>query len=453
HFCLTNFLNFYISANLIDNVSLWELNDKDLLEMGITEKGPRKIILSFIERQLENNVSETVTENGQNLSVNEHQKDVISAILAKEPKFLNVLTKQLNCGLIPDSKNLLFLNRILTKHFFKNKILRERRYPTWQQKQELALKILEEFPHLETTRVSENAPKESYFFWRNGGLSRGQHTGLIETRVSNMRKDVLPENRQFRRTKKETIVLKDECVQLAAFLSGLLPTPANARQISEGMIQTTDLHKLLLQKSKSNEIVSTFPHLLSYEGEMVIQAFDRIHEKNIQDTGDLKMLLRAGILFDNSSWNMIQDDFIKGALRLMKKLSNKGIKRTTGMENNASMEEITAAPIIKWIRFPHSEVGFDEMLAVKQLSSTIGDSHIICAGERYCLGNMYVIFNEYVIPCGKSSLRAIEVMFKSYAVFGLQVPALIRKLYDLISINVWGTKQHSKSKSVMADFS
>ncbi|XP_058448992.1 uncharacterized protein LOC131428951 [Malaya genurostris] len=356
--------------NKFTDVSLKFLDAEKLSAMGIVAIGPRLIVLSVVDKM--NKWNDPMSEDMQSSALRE--------ILECNKKFRSILYEKLDAQIIPTDTEIKLMIRILCATMVE-RLMHDSMYPTWQQKQELALKILEEFPHLETTRVSENAPKESYFFWRNGGLSRGQHTGLIETRVSKMRKDVLPENRQFRRTKKETIVLKDGCVQLAAFLSGLLPTPANARQISEGMIQTTDLHKLLLQKSKSNEIVSTFPHLLSYEGEMVIQAFDRIHEKNIQDTGDLKMLLRAGILFDNSSWNMIQDDFIKGALRLMKKISNKGIKRTTGMENNASMEEITAAPIIKWIRFPHSEVGFDEMLAVKQLSSTIGDSHIICAGE------------------------------------------------------------------------
>lgn len=57
---------------------------------------------------------------------------------------------------------------------------------------------------------------------------------------------------------------------VSAHLAALMPTPANARQISEGLAQTMNLHKLLLQKLTGHmEIIHTFPHFLSYEGEMV----------------------------------------------------------------------------------------------------------------------------------------------------------------------------------------
>ncbi|XP_065084047.1 uncharacterized protein LOC135706360 [Ochlerotatus camptorhynchus] len=287
---------------------------------------------------------------------------------------------------------------------------------------------------------------QSYFFWHNGGLGKGPHTGLIETRVSNIRKDLLPEDRLFRRTKKDIIIVEDECVRHAAHLAALIPTAANARQIAEGMAQTNDLLKLLLQKNNIQDIIETFPHLLSYEGEMIIQAFDRI-QANIYVAGDLKTLLRVGLLFDTTSWNMVEDDFVRGALRLMKKLSNKGIKRTIIMEN-ASMEEITAAPLIRWTKYTQTDIGFDEKLAVKQSSATVVGPLIICVADRYKQGNMYVVFNQNVIPCGDSSTRAIEILFKSFAVLGLKVPMLLRKLNDMISVNVWGTKHYSKCKSV-----
>lgn len=95
--------------------------------MGITEKGPRKIILNFIQRHFENNDdSENVEENGQNVSMNEQQRETIRSILAKEPKFHKTLNKQLDCGLVPDPKKMIFMNRILTKHFFEHEIMREK---------------------------------------------------------------------------------------------------------------------------------------------------------------------------------------------------------------------------------------------------------------------------------------------------------------------------------------
>lgn len=100
----------------------------------------------------------------------------------------------------------------------------------------------------------------------------GCHTGLIETRVANMRKDVPPEDRKFRRGKKKHIVVTDDHINIAAHISALSPTPTNAKAIADGMAQVHDLHESMLQKkaeSKFHNIIKTLPHFLSYEGEMV----------------------------------------------------------------------------------------------------------------------------------------------------------------------------------------
>ncbi|XP_062533242.1 uncharacterized protein LOC134202204 [Armigeres subalbatus] len=313
-----------LTDNLVNNVSLWDMDDDDLKEIGIIEKGPRKIILRFIERHAgsSDNLDNTA-ENEPEVSIREfeeqHQQKSVRSVLESNTKFHMTLTRQLDYGVIPDVKKLRLMNRILTEHYFSEQMLKQNRYPTWQEKQQLACRIIEQFPHLAATRITEDAPHESYFFWRHGGLEHGAHTGLIETRVSNMRKDVLPENRQFRRSKKEKLFVDDEVNQVAAHLSALLPTSTNARQISEGMTLTFVLHKSLLHGEAGNKcdaIVEKFPHLLAYDGEMIIQAFQRIHQNS--GTHHLKVLLRTGLLLDESIWNDVEDEYIRGALRLMK---------------------------------------------------------------------------------------------------------------------------------------
>ncbi|XP_055535678.1 uncharacterized protein LOC129724636 isoform X2 [Wyeomyia smithii] len=141
--------------NKISDESLMHLNDDDLIEMGIHEKGPRKLILTFIEQNDEEYFA------NENTKSNFHQEhETIRSILANEPKFHKTLTRQLDYKIVPNTKDLLHMNRILTKYFFEKQILQEKRYPSVQQKQKLSEQIIEAFPHLDQTRVCTQAPRE-----------------------------------------------------------------------------------------------------------------------------------------------------------------------------------------------------------------------------------------------------------------------------------------------------
>ena len=70
------------------------------------------------------------------------------------------MRRYLDYELVPDHNGLLLMNRILTTYFFEYQITKEFQYPSWKQKQELAKKIIQEFPHLESTRINDEAPAE-----------------------------------------------------------------------------------------------------------------------------------------------------------------------------------------------------------------------------------------------------------------------------------------------------
>ncbi|XP_062557357.1 uncharacterized protein LOC134222231 [Armigeres subalbatus] len=143
-----------LTANLITDEILKYLDGGDLTELGILEMGPRKIILNVISKITAQQEREIPKENENS----EHEK-TIQSILADEPKLQRVL-KLLTAGSIPATNELLKMNRVLTKFYFERMILEEKRYPSWSEKQELAIKIIEAFPQLEKTRVSANAPRE-----------------------------------------------------------------------------------------------------------------------------------------------------------------------------------------------------------------------------------------------------------------------------------------------------
>lgn len=264
-----------------------------------------------------------------------------------------------------------------------------------------------------------------------------------------MRKDILPEDRKFRRQKKKNIDVTEDHISTAAHISALCPTPGNAKLIAEAMAQVHDLFESILQKKSENrfqDILNTFPHFVSYEGELIIQAFDRLHKQPTSGP-DLQSFLRLGLLCDKTSWSQVEDDVLRGTLRILKALSNKGVKRTSTMQN-VGLGELAAEPLIRWINFTHNDAGFDELLAVKETQPESGDPHIICVADRYKKGNYYVLFEGIVIPCGNSFLRVVEIFFKSFVVFGVKVPVLLRKLNAMITANVWHSATSSNFKSV-----
>lgn len=123
------------------------------------------------------------------------------------------------------------------------------------------------------TLINTTCFLKSFFFWRYGGNGKGSHAGLIETRVANMRKDVPSDERLFQRQKKVKIVLPDGIHEMAAKLAALTGNAQNGKLVSGGMEQCFLLHQYLLQEGGDNmvqEIMTTFPHLLGYDGVMVI---------------------------------------------------------------------------------------------------------------------------------------------------------------------------------------
>ncbi|KXJ75679.1 hypothetical protein RP20_CCG011244 [Aedes albopictus] len=408
--------------------------------MDIVEMGPRKIILGFIS-QNSPGLEHATTETNQHLL---HEKTVQS-VLADELKFQRTL-KHLNAGSVPGHNELLKMNRILTNFYFERMIQEDKRYPTWHEKQELASKIVEAFPQLESTRVSADAPKESFFFWRNKGCGKGSHSGIIETRVSNMRKDLPTEDRKFQRPKQTPIELPDGIFENASYLAALTPSVQNIREISERMAQCTILHQWLLQQRNnvSESIVRTLPHILAYGGLMVQQAFERLHP-NANKGCNMNTFLQLGILMEETGFESVEDAYIRGALRFLKKMTHCGIKRS--VEENMTIDEFTAAPLIRWVKV---EDGSTTTIAAKnhQQANRNLPPHIVCCAETFHKGDLFVLFDESVIPCGVSGELAIDVLLKIHPVLGMDVPVLLKKLYDLVAINLWGIQACSTSTKV-----
>ncbi|EAT44671.1 AAEL003987-PA [Aedes aegypti] len=341
------------------------------------------------------------------------------------------------------------MNRLVVNHFFEERILEESSYPKKQEKHALALKILEAFPQLEKTRVTPDAPKESYFFWICGGKDKGPHTGLIETRTANMRKEVPPEQRRYQRKEKGTVVnyiLPDSIREHATTIASLEPLPSNEEAISNGMNECIDLHSCILQQGDSDlteALVSTFPHLLSYRGKMVQQIFQRLHTY-YESTARSDKFLLLGLLIDTKSFNNVENKYIRATLRILKKLTVSGKKNESG---ESSSEEAEAAPLIRWIK---PKEGEQDVQAVQRHVSALSylAPHIVCVADVFKKGDMFVVFQGKYIACGKSAAHTLDVFFKIFAVFGIPVPVLLRKIHELLMVYLWKVTSTCKSVAV-----
>lgn len=90
-----------------------------------------------------------------------------------------------------------------------------------------------------------------------------------------MRKEVPPEQRRYQRKDKGAVVnyiLPDSVREHATAIAAMSPLHENEEAISSGMNECIDLHSCILQQTDSDQteaLISTFPHLLSYQGKMV----------------------------------------------------------------------------------------------------------------------------------------------------------------------------------------
>ncbi|XP_062716819.1 uncharacterized protein LOC115257758 [Aedes albopictus] len=386
-----------------------------------------------------NNNDTSGTESGK-------EDESIRSILQKEPKFRSILNT-LDKGLVPDPTGLRHMNRLLVNHFFEERILEEASYPKKQEKHELALKILEAYPHLEQTRVTPDAPKESYFFWFCGGKEKGPHTGLIETRCANMRKEVPPEQRRYQRKDKGAVVnyiLPDSVREHATAIAAMSPLHENEEAISSGMNECIDLHSCILQQTDSDQteaLISTFPHLLSYQGKMVQQVFQRLHTF-YETTARSDKFLLLGLLLGTKAFNNVENKYIRATLRIMKKLAGK--KDEPGV---TSSDEAEASPLIRWIKPLEDESEADAVQRhVSKLSYLA--PHIVCVADVFSEGNMFVVFQGRYIDCGQSAAHTLDVFFKLFAVFGITVPVLLRRVHELLTVYLWKVTNICKSAAV-----
>ncbi|XP_055543794.1 uncharacterized protein LOC129729311 [Wyeomyia smithii] len=180
------------------------------------------------------------------------------------------------------------------------------------------------------TRVTAAAPDESCFFWRNGGKEKGPHTGLICNRIRNIIRQLPAEHHKYNRGQISHIeCVSTELVGRAQLLKVLDASASEADQICKEMELCFPLYKLLLKEKKSGtEILEVFPHLQSYDGLLIKQFYERPEGLKLED------VLSQGLALAPTRFTTVEDDHIRGCLRIMSQLPIRGQKRTVAVSTS-----------------------------------------------------------------------------------------------------------------------
>lgn len=138
----------------VNDESLAMINDSDLINMGITQKGPRLIILSMIEK-LKSRPSSSSAED----SFEKHE-EMTRGWFEKDGRFrLKYLYPVLDQGMIPDRAGLSAITRIACRNLV-SRIHQGEKYPDKSDMHRVAKDIVRLFPQLANTRITDASPEE-----------------------------------------------------------------------------------------------------------------------------------------------------------------------------------------------------------------------------------------------------------------------------------------------------
>ncbi|EDS32426.1 conserved hypothetical protein [Culex quinquefasciatus] len=298
-------------------------------------------------------------------------------------------------------------------------------------------------------RSQSNAKRISYFFWEHGGNKKGPHTVILFTHTRNETRYIPEDERKVKKTPTPIIVPEPvDLMELAAKLSIMRANGSNKLTIQEGMAKCHNLFLYLSQQiipERIDNIINTFPHILSYKGLMVQQLFQRVHG-DPDNSRDMENVLSAGTLLDKKSFLGVINHHLRGALRIMKDLGHRGISAKHDIASNNPAVSF-AAPLIKWVQASNDQ-NITDVIDSHIDQDPERKPHLVCVASELEEGDYFAVFAGYILPCGPSFCIAIVVFVKTLNVLKVKIPPLLKKFVNFIEVHVLGLELQSKYSSV-----
>ncbi|XP_065090826.1 uncharacterized protein LOC135711797 [Ochlerotatus camptorhynchus] len=185
------------------------------------------------------------------------------------------------------------------------------------------------------------------------------------------------------------------------------------------MIEIQPLHNMLINSKKGVPAikVQVLPNFRSYNGAMIRQAYERMNPRYYREA-NVKKVFSLGLILENQTFTVVQDEHVRGCLRIMGRLSRKGVKKLP-VVMSLEVEEELASPLIRFI--PDSPSALAEQLA-RYAAYDIENfqkvpPHLINQGESF------MIYAEgQIILLGTCLVQAIDTFVKFFNVFNYKVP-------------------------------
>ncbi|XP_029713971.2 uncharacterized protein LOC115258094 [Aedes albopictus] len=253
------------------------------------------------------------------------------------------------------------------------------------------------------------------FFWKNAGKGPNyEHSGLIQSHLRNMSKKLTPEQRKFTHKKKDAKVcsVPSEIIEQAEECARKDSIPANFTATVKCMDTTHSLFTMMLQEKKSlQSILQAFPHFKLYDGLLIQKAYERM-TPNYDKNSNLIPILARGLMVETEMFAGIQDDNLRGCLRIMVRLKNRSLKsQARGPNDDLNVEDQLSSDLIRFV--PETETSLEEQLARYVAFNHEHDTpvapHLICKAGKY---HLYIAGD--LIELGEASVQALDVFLSVF---------------------------------------
>ncbi|XP_021712148.1 uncharacterized protein LOC110680666 [Aedes aegypti] len=165
---------------------------------------------------------------------------------------------------------------------------------------------------------------------------------------------------------------------------------------------------------------------------------------SMESSPDYKGVLAKCLLFSRHMFKQVEDEYIRGCLRILYKLPVRGLKRRSDGTSVISEEKL-ASSLVRWVK-PNQNI--DDDLAEHMTSLIQIEPHIACIAPPFKTGHYFVVMNRTVSISVLNSIAAIDILFKTFKVLGTPVPSNLAMVMDFFECVLYRTSGHSSRKSV-----
>ncbi|XP_034255509.1 uncharacterized protein LOC117653748 isoform X2 [Thrips palmi] len=354
--------------------------------------------------------------------------DIISKL--KGNKQMRGLQDELNKDGPLSSVNLKLLVRTLVLKLFCDKEGNYKRDTTAQQKEGLAASLILRCPFLK-----DDSDPTKWTWWRV--YDRKMNRGRIPNVISHLQRKQDDEDKPPRNVVPSTSGSGDtaqgenagssssaQSIDDFSWLGLLVPSAGEHKQILLGMNQSFPARKswILSDGPTIHDVLEKFPHLVSYNGELIEEEFKLLYPKInhlalLQSFPPFISKLKSQETLPSLPENL-SDDVLQGCLWLAEKMPWQNLKRFgKGKRGKLDLQDL--------VHIIPSGVNVREAIEERRRTSQGPvQPYLICLIPDRSISKMFAVVDNKTVEIKTSSfVKGLDIIFKIYHVFNVNYPA------------------------------